>query len=261
MKKLVLPLIVLIWLCFNQLHAQNAVVTFKVDMSEYVNNVIVPNPPIDPVKGMRIAGYMDSLGCLEILSDTNWQPWAPGAKLVDIGNDVYQGVYTFTQSGVLEFKFVNGTRWDIPDLVNGGVIQMSEGQDGSELRTSCPDGSVLGDIGTNRKITLAPGNWLYECVFDRCSADGLVTGLKQKTWKKLFSAIPSDETKTVSVSFDQSEEGIIKLVNIQGKTVSSVTTKANQDNISLNTNGLNGGVYILNFVGNKTAYSTKLVIR
>lgn len=259
MKKLVLTLFGLICLNLNSLKAQNAVVTFRIDMAEYVNNVIVPNPPITPDGGMRIAGYMDSLGCLEILSDTNWQPWAPGSKLTDVGNDTHQGTYTFTRMGVLEFKFVNGTKWGIPDLIQGGVIQMSEGQDGSELRTSCPDGSVLGDIGTNRKITLAPGNWIYESVFDRCSALGLVNSTRELQWRKLFSVVPSENA--LDVSFDRSEPGSINLVNVQGKIVRSVPTIANQQNVAIKTNGLQSGIYIVNFVGNKTAYSSKVVIK
>ena len=259
MKKRLLSLFVLIWISFNYLNAQNAVVTFRIDMAEYVNNVIVPNPPIDPAKGMRIAGYMDSLGCVEILSDTNWQPWAPGAQLTDVGNDVYQGTYTFTQMGILEFKFVNGTKWEISDPINGGFIQMSEGQDGSELRTACPDGSVLGDIGTNRKITLAPGNYIYESIFDKCPAVGLVNSTKGKQWRKLFSVVPTENA--LEVSFDRSEPGSINLVNVQGKIVKGIQTSSNQEIVSVSTSGLQSGIYIVNFVGNKTAYSSKVVIK
>ena len=90
------------------------------------------------------------------------------------------------------------------------------------------------------------------------------TGIEANSAFSQFSVFPNPAKDLVNVSFDLNAAGnvVVNLIDLTGKTVSSVSTKADAGafNQSIDTQSLANGLYILNVTANGNSANTKFNI-
>ena len=239
MKKLVFSLTAFMVLSIAGLVAQPLSVTFKVDITDYINNGGAINQIVS------IAGNFADRGSTTL---PNWTP-ASGA-MTDAGSNVWSIQVAFDGSATdsLNWKYVSGGDW-------------GDGDEGNEWVSTAPDCKKPGSNNDRKLLLPASGSWVYSTKWAECGTFTVETANLSLIHGLDVKMGPNPTSSTLNIRFAGSAESVIRMTSLDGKVVKTIKTGQNgTTDHTVNVSDLNSGLYFVSVVDGGRTFKAPVVV-
>jgi hypothetical protein len=154
---------------------------------------------------------------------------------------------------------IGGIKWAIPQLLNGRYARAV-----IPVGYTSSDTSILAD-SVQIQFTVSSSS-LKRSNIGSVKIDALYLGNKTSLSENLpgflpLNCYPNPAGNTLYIKLDNEQQNICQVYNLEGKLCGSYTVDAGTGVKTINTSGLNNGLYFIRLLSNGSTYSGKILIQ
>ena len=239
MKKLVFSLTAFMVLSIAGVIAQPLSVTFKVDITDYINNGGAINSVVS------IAGNFAARGSTTLV---DWDP--PTGAMTDLGSNMWGITVAFDGSATdsLNWKYVSGGAW-------------GDGDEGNEWVSTDPDCKKPANNNDRKLLLPAAGSWVYASKWAECGTFTIETSTLTLANGLDVKMGPNPTSSTLNVRFAGSANSMIRMTGLDGKVVKTISVGQNgTSDYSVNVSDLSSGLYFVSVVDGNRTFKAPVVV-